>query len=125
MYQSQLFNRTPTGTYSPYQWHFTRNLSSFSYTPQNGTQNQQALNFIVPKASSSMTASCPAQWQPWMSPYAYEVVLLPNIVKKCYGCGSNFVEKYRSSPHNLVIKHMDRRIAGKDSFGQLRQLRFQ
>jgi len=55
-----------------------------------------------------------------MSPYSYEVVLLPTKVKKCYGCGSDFVEKYRSSPYNLVIKHMDKRIIGKDPLGQLR-----
>ena len=55
-----------------------------------------------------------------MSPYGYEVILLPNMVKKCYGCGSSFVGKYRNSRFNLVIKHMDKRIAGKDSLGQLR-----
>ena len=79
--------------------------------------------FVSPHTAVPMASQWPAastQWQPWMSPYEYEVVLLPRIVQKCYGCGSNFVDKYRSSPYNLVIKHMDRRIAGKDSFGQLR-----
>ena len=61
-----------------------------------------------------------SRWHPWMSPYGYEVILLPNMVKKCYGCGSKFVGKYRNSRFNLVIKHMDRRIAGKDSLGQSR-----
>ena len=102
-------------------------------TPDNRTQHQPVPStnihpssgptFVNPHTTVSTAAPCPAaasQWQPWMSPYAYEVVLLPNIVQKCYGCGSNFVAKYRSSPYNLVIKHMDRRIAGKDTLGQLR-----
>ena len=42
------------------------------------------------------------------------------IVHKCYGCGSNFVDKYRYSPYNqLSIKQINRMIAGKDSLGQL------
>lgn len=92
-----------------------------SYTPNNGPQNKQVPSFVAPQAASSIAAPCPAVagWQPWMSPYAYEVVLLPTIVKRSYGCGSNFVERYRSLPHSLVVKHMDRRIAGKDSLGQL------
>lgn len=72
----------------------------------------------TPTASQWPAAS--TQWQWWMSPYDYEVVLLPRIMQKCYGCGSNFVHRNRSTPYNLVIKHMGRRIAGKDSFGQLR-----
>lgn len=93
------------------------------YTPNNGPQNKQVPAFVAPQAASSMAAPYPAvaaQWQPWMSPYAYEVVLLPTMVKKCYGCGNNFVERYRSPPHNLVVKHMDKRIAGKDTLGQLK-----
>ena len=31
-----------------------------------------------------------------------------------------FCGKYRYSPYNLAIKHIDYRIAGKDSLGQLR-----
>ena len=101
--------------------------------PKNSPQHQPTLStnfhqltgptFVTPHAAVSTANSCPTvatQWQPWMSPHAYEFVILPNIVQKCYGCGSNFVDKYRYSPHNLAIKHIDRRIAGKDSLGQLR-----
>ena len=55
-----------------------------------------------------------------MSPHKYEVVVLKPIVKTCYGCGSPFADKYRSSPYNLVVKHVDRRVTGKnDHTGQL------
>ena len=55
-----------------------------------------------------------------MSPNAYEVVLTPTKVKKCYGCGCDFADKYRSSPSNLIIKHVDRRVTRRDDrTGQL------
>ena len=79
--------------------------------------------FVNTPGAVSMAAPFPAsspQWQPWMSPYPYEVVLLQNKVQKCYGCGNNFVDKYRATPFNLIIKHTDKRIAGKDSLGQLK-----
>ena len=34
--------------------------------------------------------------------------------KKCYGCGRPFADKYNSPPNNLIIRHVDRRIMGKD-----------
>lgn len=46
------------------------------YTPNNGPQNKQVPAFVAPQAASSMAAPYPAvaaQWQPWMSPYAYEL----------------------------------------------------
>ena len=55
-----------------------------------------------------------------MSPHQYEIVLLPATVKKCYGCGSDFVQKYRNAPFNLVVKHMDRRVMKRNAqTGQL------
>ena len=55
-----------------------------------------------------------------MSPHKYEVVTLKSSVKCCYGCGNSFAEKYRSPPYNLVVKHVDRRVTGKNDFtGQL------
>ena len=59
------------------------------------------------------------QWHSGMSPYHYEVALLPKNVQKCYGCGRQFVEKYRTAPHNVIIKHIDRRVRGKDTVGNL------
>ena len=40
-------------------------------------------------------------------------MLLPNNVRKCYGCGNEFPEKYRKPPFNLIVKHVDRRIIKK------------
>ena len=55
-----------------------------------------------------------------MSPHKYEVVVLKQCVKNCYGCGSPFADKYRSSPFNLVVRHVDRRVTGKNDYtGQL------
>lgn len=45
-------------------------------------------------------------WHASMSPNAYKVVLTPIKVKKCYGCGCDFADKYGSSPSNLIIKHV-------------------
>lgn len=53
------------------------------------------------------------QWHSGMSPFPYEVVLLPNNVRKCYGCGNDFADKYRKPPFNLIVKHMDRRVIRK------------
>ena len=61
-----------------------------------------------------------ATWHLGMSPHKYEVVVLKPAVKNFYGCGSLFVERYRRAPFNLVVKHMDRRVTGKDDrTGQL------
>jgi len=35
-------------------------------------------------------------------------------VKKCYGCGDNFAEKFRQPPHHIVVKHVDRRQVHRD-----------
>ena len=60
-----------------------------------------------------------ASWNSSMSPYRYELVLLPNSVTKCYGCYQEFTQGYRMPPNNLVVRHMDRRITGRDQSGQL------
>ena len=49
-----------------------------------------------------------------MSPHKYEMVVLKPAVKNCYGCGSSFVHTYRRAPFNLVLKHVNRRVTGKD-----------
>ena len=41
-------------------------------------------------------------------------------MQKCYGCGSDFVDKYRKPPFNLVLKHVDRRVIRRNEVtGQL------
>ena len=55
-----------------------------------------------------------------MSVLKYEIVLHPSKVKKCYGCGSDFIEKYRNPPFNLVVKQVERRIRRRnEQTGQL------
>ena len=79
---------------------------TFSSTPST-TSNQQ-------------TTQSNEQWHSGMSPFPYEVVLLPNNVRKCYGCGNDFAEKYRKPPFNLIVKHVDGRIIKKcEQTGQL------
>ena len=34
--------------------------------------------------------------------------------KKCYGCGSEFTDRHRSPPHNIMVKHVDRRLVRRD-----------
>ena len=72
----------------------------------------------TPTVSSSATGSQSntfgSQWYSGMAPNRYQAVLLDPIVKKCYSYGNAFADKYRNSPYNLVLKHVDRRITGKD-----------
>ena len=46
-------------------------------------------------------------WHAGMSPNPYEVVLLER--------GQTFAENFRQSPFNLVLRHVDRTIMGKNS----------
>ena len=53
-------------------------------------------------------------WHSGLSPHFYHIVALPKSAKKCYGCGEHFSEKFRQPPHNLVVKHFDRRVVRRD-----------
>lgn len=53
-------------------------------------------------------------WHSRYSPHRYELVTLPGNVKTCYGCGAEFTERYRSPSHNIVVKHIDRRLVRWD-----------
>ena len=59
-------------------------------------------------------------WNSSMSPSIYELVITPPTVRKCYGCGNDLGDKYKTPPCNIIIKHVDKRVTGKDSTtGQL------
>ena len=58
-------------------------------------------------------------WHSGMSPHHYEIVMLPSNVQKCYGCGEIFSERSRSAPYNLCVKHVDKRVIGKNADGHL------
>ena len=59
------------------------------------------------------------QWHSGFSPYQYTLCELPPAVKKCYGCGEEFSQNYRMPPNNAIVKHVDRRLRGRDEKGQL------
>jgi hypothetical protein len=59
------------------------------------------------------------QWHSGQSPYRYELVILNNRVKKCYGCGQDFAVCYRQDPKNVIVRHYDKRVKGKDQQGNL------
>ena len=71
----------------------------------------QPQRFDVPQGNQGPSIT----WHAGMSPNPYEVVLLDRRVTKCYGCGQTFAEKFRQSSFNLVLKHVDRRVTGKNS----------
>lgn len=59
-------------------------------------------------------------WNSSMSPSIYELVITPPTVRKCYGCGNDLGDKYKNPPCNIMVKHVDKRVTGKDSTtGQL------
>ena len=74
-------------------------------------------NFNFP--SGPIASLVTSGWHSGMSPHRYEVVLLAPAVKKCYGCGDPFAEEYRRSPFNVILKHFDRRVTGKNNAGDL------
>ena len=63
---------------------------------------------------STRPSAAAGAWHLGLSSYCYYLVALPKNVKKCYGCGDNFSEKFRQSPHNIVVKHFDRRVVRRD-----------
>ena len=79
--------------------------------------------FAAPSADPSppptITPQYGNQWHSGMSPHHYEIVMLPSNVQKCYGCGAIFSERSRSAPFNLCIKHVDKRVIGKNADGHL------
>ena len=63
----------------------------------------------------------PAQneWHSGMSPSPYELILTPSAVRKCYGCGDQLSDKYKKRPSNFIVRHVDKRVTGKDPTGKL------
>lgn len=94
---SPMTNQMPQPNYRP-QFH--------PNTPQQFSNNQ--INFTQPQV-----------WNSGMSPHRYELVYLPSNVKKCYGCGQAFSDRLRQPPHNIIVKHIDRRLMRRDDWGNL------
>ena len=83
--------------------------------PYEAPQQGLAFHQTAPAAAQSLVGNV-ATWHSGMSPHKYEVVTLTPSAKCCYGCGNSFSDKYRSPPYNLVVKHVDRRVTGKNDF---------
>ena len=54
-------------------------------------------------------------WNSSMSPSIYELVITPPKVRKRYGCGNDLGDKYKTPPCNIILKHVDKRVTGKDA----------
>lgn len=50
----------------------------------------------------------------WSFPFRCELIEFPSKAKKCYGCCLEFSEKFRQPPHNIAVKHIDRRLVRRD-----------
>ena len=61
------------------------------------------------------SAGLQPSWNSSMSPSIYELIITPPTVRKCYGCGNDLGDKYKTPPCNIIIKHVDKRVTGKDS----------
>ena len=107
----------PSNNSGPYwQQAFQSTFPCFTHWPSLPAVNAPQSN---PYPPSSATPHYGNQWHSGLSPNPYEIVLLPSNVQKCYGCGAAFAEKSRSAPYNLCIKHVDKRLIGKNADGRL------
>jgi len=108
----------PTNLYSTSQQSNQWETASSPYQQFQMQSTQPTYNRANPTNLYS-TSQQTKQWETSSSPYEYEVVVLPDNVKKCYGCSQQFANKYRVSPYNLVIRHKDKRIQGLSETGTL------
>ena len=76
----------------------------------SGTIFSQLSTMQLPSTSTSTSPI----WHSGMSPHDYELIPLPTNVRKCYGCGNDFVDKYRNHPYDIIVKHVDRCVMRKD-----------
>ena len=87
-------------------------------TPEiiDSVHNSNMFMSTISKCHRQTIASSPSPvyWHSGLSPHPYEVVEKAKEVVKCYGCGQNFANNI---VFNLVIRHIDRRIRGKNSNG--------
>lgn len=122
---------TPTPQSAPLTPHPS---SQYANNVNNSSNNQlnvllsspppTALQSLRPHSSSNAALSQIIKnfshinnWQSEMSPFFYEIVLLPGNVSVCYGCHKKFEVECRTFPNNVIVKHMDRRITGVSPSG--------
>ena len=96
-------------------------------TPQQDQlQEQQEQKFEQLQQQQQQQQQLPYQpvdsttvWHSGLSPHPYQICLMQNNVKKCYGCNQDFAYKYRCPPHNIIVRHTDRRTRGLDNNGAI------
>ena len=88
--------------------------SQFSMSTTSTTALPGSVPQTTPQEEFPSLLNKDIEWSSSMSPYRYELVRFPSGVSKCYGCGEVFAEKYHSPLHDLIVRHKDRRIRGKD-----------
>ena len=52
-----------------------------------------------------LCAGLQPSWNSSMSPSIYELVITPPTVRKCYGCGNDLGDKYKSLPCNIITSN--------------------
>ena len=85
------------------------------YDQQQQPQQEQRIQLLQPDRQGSQVNG----WHSGMSPYRYEVCIMQNNIKKCYGCNHEFVDTYRCHPQNVIIRHVDKRIRGLTNDGSI------
>jgi len=99
---------------------------SFLHSTVPGFQSEQSSlqltgsvhSTFQPPSTASQQVPQPLSGVPWhsgMSPYPYTLCARPKAVRKCYGCGEDFAQKYRTEPNNIIVKHVDRRLKGRNN----------
>ena len=115
-HQIQLGSLCPT-VYNPPSFPIHGTRFPHPYTPLFQVHPQSVPSQVAPlhrPFSSFQLSAAAGTWHSGLSPHSYYLVALPTNVKKCYGCGDMFAEKFRHTPYNIVVKHVDRRVVRRD-----------
>ena len=90
---------------------------SIQQTPQ--LQEQQQLHHLLHQQHQLpyQPVDSTTVWHSGLSPHPCQFCLMPNNVKKCYGCNHDFANKYRYPPDKIIVRYTDRRIQGLDNNG--------
>ena len=85
--------------------------------PDSNVNQLNPVNFYHPPSLQQPNQNVQRKlfsWHAGMSPHPYSLCILTPIIKKCYGCGDDFIDKYRIPPYNIIVRHVDRRIRRRD-----------
>lgn len=90
----------------------------------NGQQPAVSNQFLFTPRAQEVSTSVSSQrdittWHSGLSPYPYQLIIYPTGVSRCYGCNQDFADKYKVPPNNVIVRHNDRRIRGKDANGRV------